>query len=1386
MIRVAVALLGLAFCLLAVAAGAAPASKDIPAVLKPWIPWVLRGHEEKTKCPAVHDNAEQRLCAWPSRLKLELTEKGGRFTQSWRVYNEGWVALPGGPRHWPAKVRVDRRAATVIDRNGVPSVRLKPGVRKVQGSFTWTGLPKSLPLSPRTGLVELSLDGKAEPFPRFDGRGQLWLSDGRAAAPAAENRLALRVFRRVDDDQPMRVTTLIRLDVAGGAREAALGPALPDGAIPLALDAKLPARLEAGGLLRVQLRPGTHEITLVARLPGPVDRLARPAAPAPWPAQEVWAFAARNDLRLVEVTGLPTIDPRQTTLPAGWRKLPAYRLDRGAAMTIVTKRRGDPKLAPNRLRLKRTIWLDFDGGGYSLHDEIQGSMRAGWRLDMDPPFDLGRVAVDGRDRFITRGQGSGKAGVELRRGLVQLTADSRFEGAGRRLDAVGWDHDFQLVSAELRLPPGWRLFHAGGADAVGTSWLGQWTMWSLFHVLIVALAVARLWRWYWGAAALATMVLTYHEAAGIAWALLAVLAAVGLFRAVPAGRLRGFVGLCRNSALLLLILLALPFVVEQVRMALYPQLERQARAVRSPGIMEGLLGGFSRESPALATMREEVTAAEKKRRRAGPLATMKVEEKEAPAESRQVQLQYDPNARVTTGPGLPSWKWSRVRLSWAGPVARGQTIELFLIPPWATGIARAAGALLAGLLTVLMLSSAVKFRLPRRAAPAAAGLTALLAAGITVTAPGPARAELPDAATLDQLRDRLLATPDCFPHCAQIPTLALKIDDQWMTARVSVETAEAVAVPLPGGDHRLWRLRRVDLDGKPASALRRDGSATLWIRVPKGRHVVRMAGPLANEAALALPLPLRPHRVTVEAEGWQVDGLGENGVPQAQISLSRPAAPGAQLDKLEPTRLPPFVRVERTLMLGLDWRVETRVVRDPATRGAVVVNLPLLDGESVTSADVRVRGGRVLVNMMPNQRDIRWTSTLERPGVLTITAPETTEWSELWRLDAGPTWRVASAGLAPVFREKRLGVWRPEWRPWPGETLTLTVIRPAGVDGRTLTIDGSRLVVRPGERGTTFQLGVDLRSSQGGQHVLRLPSAERIDEVAIDHRAVPARLRDGRLTVPVTPGTQTVTVKWQEQRLIGWMLETPAVDLGGPSVNSEISIMLPPDRWVLFALGPRLGPAVLFWGVLAVVVVLSIGLGRIKLTPLRFHHWLLLGIGLTQAPVAVAVIVVGWLLVLGGRPRLLAEAGPWTFNLAQIALGLLTLIALGGLFFAVQKGLLGQPEMQVAGNGSSASRLHWYQDRVDTLPPSARVLSVSIWFYKGLMLAWALWLAFALLGWLRWGWGRYAEGGLWRSGGGKSRRRPPPGPVPPQTPPKTAPKTPPTAPPAAPVPAGAD
>ena len=99
---------------------------------------------------------------------------------------------------------------------------------------------------------------------------------------------------------------------------------------------------------------------------------------------------------------------------------------------------------------------------------------------------------------------------------------------------------------------------------------------------------------------------------------------------------------------------------------------------------------------------------------------------------------------------------------------------------------------------------------------------------------------------------------------------------------------------------------------------------------------------------------------------------------------------------------------------------------------------------------------------------------------------------------------------------------------------------------------------------------------------------------------------------------------------------------------------------------------------------------------------------------------------------------------------------------AVPRGLLGLPDMHVVGNGSSAADLHWFADQSTGALPVVGVLSVSLWFYKLAMLAWALWLANALIGWLRWAFGAWSSGGYWRPREPKNAK-------PPQLPPAASP-----------------
>jgi hypothetical protein len=466
-------------------------------------------------------------------------------------------------------------------------------------------------------------------------------------------------------------------------------------------------------------------------------------------------------------------------------------------------------------------------------------------------------------------------------------------------------------------------------------------------------------------------------------------------------------------------------------------------------------------------------------------------------------------------------------------------------------------------------------------------------------------------------------------------------------------------------------------------------------------------------------------------------------VREAAAAPDGEGAPGARA--LEPTAIPPFVQVVRTLALGLAWQVTTEVIRVAPEGGAIVLEVPLLPGESVTTAGVRVDGGRALVTLAPGAASAVFRSQLGVASALALEAPRETAWTEVWRLDPSPLWHVTATGL-PAIDALSAGSRLREWRPWPGEKLALAIERPEGAGGGTLTIDRSELALAPGLRATDATLALSLRSSQGGQHFVTLPEGAELTGMTLDGVEQPLRQEERRVPIPLAPGAHEATLSWREPTGIRTLLRAAPVDLGAPSVNAHVELTVPAGRWVLFAGGPRLGPSVLFWSILLVVAALAAALGRVPWTPLRTRHWLGLGLGLTQAPAPAAALVVLWLLALGWRGRqgdATRARSPLAFDALQVTLALLTLAGLGALFSAIQLGLLGSPVMQIAGNGSSPELLRWYQDRTDAVLPQPWLLSLSIWLYRLVMFAWSTWVAVMLVGWLRWGWRQWTQGGYW-------------------------------------------
>ncbi|MEN8176749.1 MAG: hypothetical protein ABFS23_13370, partial [Pseudomonadota bacterium] len=568
---------------------------------------------------------------------------------------------------------------------------------------------------------------------------------------------------------------------------------------------------------------------------------------------------------------------------------------------------------------------------------------------------LGRVTLNGEPQFITR-MDQGRPGVEVRRGAIDLQAESRLDTT-TGIPVTGWGRDLQQVSAELNLPPGWRLLATQGVDVEQASWLKQWSLYDLFVVFIVAFGAGRLWGWRWALLTLVTLGLIWHEpmAPRGVWFYLLVVAALG--RVISEGRVALLLRGAWLGGLLVLALILLPFVIDQARTALYPQLEQAAPyyPVTRPEVSDAPV------APKMEAKRRIEMAEDA----AGGLVSS-IKRLDAPQPKARKKWLPDKDAQVQTGPGLPDWQWRRVSLRWDGPVDKSQRMWLLLAGPNLNTALNIARILLAGVLAWLFLDW-TKGRMQfsggakKSAVASVAGMAMLLVAGF-FTAPDAMAGDYPPVELLQELEQRLVEPPECAPQCADIARMRLDIMDADFSIVLHVNADRASAVPVPVGalvPASAW------IDGEPSQLLQ--AGEERWMQLPAGKHELQIIGRMPEQTEVSLALPLLPHQLEVNATGWSVEGVNPQGVPNRQLLLTRVARAEQQAagSQLTPSVLPPFIRIERTLRLGLEWSVDSRVTRLSPTGASVSLQIPLLSGESVVSEGFPVKEGSVLVTLSP-------------------------------------------------------------------------------------------------------------------------------------------------------------------------------------------------------------------------------------------------------------------------------------------------------------------------------------------------------------------------------------------------------------------------------------
>jgi len=1352
------------FCLfiISVNINAAPASVDVPESLQKWRSWVLAGHPELACSSGVKGN--QRQCVWLSQLEIESSRHQTLFSQHALIEKTSWISLPGEAGAWPERVKVNGLAAPVIMRKGQPALLLEKGQYSISGAIIHTKAPIDLKLSPETTFVKLILDMQLVAQPSIANH-RLLLNVTPKKIVKSSDSLKLQVFRLLKDGYPLTLETQLDLNVAGDTRLTRLSRVIPEGFEISSIRSKLALRINDDGTADIQLKPGRHVVYIKAHILAADNQFYNQKSQVfsmeqgeNWPAQEIWALVQDRAVRIVDVKGA-AIDVNQTNMPRGWKQYSSYLLTPKQGLKLVQKSRGDVSPNTNDLTLKRQLWLDFDGAGFTANDALTGKVGQLSRLSANVGYSTGKVTINQQPILVT--SINGDQGVQLLPGKANIESLGRVERGA--ISVSPWLSEVNQVRVEINLPPGYSIFSAQGASSVSNDYLSSWQLWEIF---IVILLVAFLFKQYSLSAALTGLAyaLAIHNVtdAPSILLLLVVLGLHSIVRQLPVNKWSKRVVYGYQFSLVIVMLSFLPFAVQQARLAIYPQLEKNSRIMTHKATLDEMQ--FDRGAQMQSQELERMVQVPQK---------MSSVVRSAPSFNKtrepikQYESDYQENEIVQTGPGLPNWQWNKVRLHFAGPVVQEQQFTLIVMPPALNRFLNVLRIILFIALGFFLMRTNLFTGFTRYAnknsqkTVAQAGsdkesptkgeggfvklkllVWVLILCSSAMTAHFSVASEFPDQALLDEYFERLNAPQKCEPDCLGLSSLKIKATDQSIVLDMKVVALAKSPFQLPVNLNKLTSATILVDDQITPFYMKHKGRA--YLQLEAGEHRISMTINALSLSQMALAFNELPQAVTFSSDIWRVLGIENGRLTQGSLVLRRlkKQQDDSAKTQLAPLPIAPLVRVDRVIKFDVDWSIETTVSRIAPLRGAMSVSVDLLDGEFVISDKVLVKGNKAQLNFSINMPSISYRSDLKRQSVLELIAAESVNSYETWQLQPSHKWHITHRGVLPVKTADA----RLLWRPLPGDTLSLAIEKPVAIEGMSFAIDQVDLIHEVAKARSKTTLMMAFRASRGSDYPLKLPADAKVSKVSLNGRDIIFTQENEQVLLPVPSGSARFVVEWTQPQSLSLVTHTPTLELANAS-NVNLATILPANRWVLAVSGPLIGPAILFWGVLLLIIGAGFCLGRMPWSPLKSWQWMLLGAGIATSFWPITLLVVLWFVLLAKRSSLINDASlSWRYNALQIVIGGCSAIMILALVGSVAQSLIfGAPDMQVTGNGSYATSMNWYQDLVIKYLPETSVVSVPMWSYQILMLLWSIWLSVSLIAWLQWGWQKFSENGVYKA-----------------------------------------
>ena len=1136
------------------------ASPILPDQLEEWQQWVLTQHPEY-KC--IDQNTEN--CSWLGNIDCTIAEDQLTFVQQGHLDSDGWVSLIGNTTHWPINVKVNSQHQPIIEKMGAPSVWLEAGPFLISGTIAWNKTPSRLDVPKEIGIVRIQNGRNWEPLPITDNGLIVLSQEEEEATPSTVP--VIDIHRLWTDGIPPTLKTQVSFHNGSSNQNVDLGIVFTEQTPLLTVHSSLNHWFSEDEHLWVSVPNGLHLIEFTLSLPTGTSDIPLSYNSEIWPEVESWAIQTKTDLRQIRMKNLRPIAASQTTLPLDWQSFPTYQRSLSDIPAVEEIHRGDPTPRNNRLRLSRTIWPKL----------TSDAATAETMLDSNYPLTVHHIEQNGFAQTIL--ENSTSVLIPIRNQDANIIVQS--ETNEHPLHIQHWNHRFDSIMTELRLPTNWKLLYWNG-----WSW-NSVTQGILFNVFLYIGIIS--WRRQYST-----------------------MDTVKLFCAIGGG-----------------LIAPVTTFIWQILSAI-SEWKRQFSWMFFIGVLWCAAALY--ESKPTPFWNNQYLHSELYSGLIGDFQTSQERRTPLKKSSREYYTnQSSHNYAVQMGTSLPEWTGESIRKEWTEGIDSDVPISILVVKNselrWL--------ALLVGLCTMF-----IGWRKTHGQV-----LMVMAALWVSSTSEGLADQPMPSPSVssntvLDDFTDKYVPAMlsnieqqtildanyprNCITDCISIPLTTLHLEENssilhiWM----EVHAAEDSILPIPGPTSQ-WTPSEILLEGTNIKGIRRNDQGYLEVRIPKGIWSIEVIGTVDEQTSLNWPE--QPKQFHTPDTNWSISGLNHEGQLTGLLHISaKEATQEIHLRK-------PWIRWSRSFTLESQWIIQNTIeVISAGDTDVFTVSLPTLDKEISSDTAFLIEDGQWNLPITKDTQTISWNSQIPIQAEFTVHYPDFDDFvtSVVWEMNCGLQYDCSFTGLPPIVHHNSQGHWNPMWLPYSGEQLSVKVDSLSPVKGENVQIQSSDLQIQLGTKSIVSTLSLQIESSQASEIPIDLPNNSEILSFTVDSQQRSIS-RDDQLTIFTDIGSQQIEIKWKNLGN-GWWTTLPTPDIGAAVSNSVISVNPKQHLDAVWATHTRsnIRPSPLI--ALGIVLLMSLALAKHPNSSWSFRAWLF------------ALLGVGHLGLVGGG-YLLASLLAWQF-----------------------------------------------------------------------------------------------------------------------------------------------